>query len=326
MLFFAFPDDDSPENESTENQNPTPTPAQNTKPKQVLTADDNVSLDLTDLPNFDPDKPDTASSDTINLDNEPQPTEESLSTPDKADTSDKVDLDLEDAPFLERPKEAPKVAIDDEDLDSPNLKEKEQSKNTDSEVSDKKKSKKKLLIIIFSTQFLLILLAAGLFAMFHFSEREVDLSLTDDFTTLSEDEIPGEEDKEKDKLEGGEKDGLSESEDPPMNEKDYAPEVLTNIYLKPFFIARQFPKEKSTRFFELHIVLSTKKNIAKDLIIVENISLRNAIYVFLSRKDVEFLLDPNQRDILKQELLQIINKYMAGHSFETILFAKYLVR
>jgi len=111
------------------------------------------------------------------------------------------------------------------------------------------------------------------------------------------------------------------TEETPLVEEK--PEIL--IRLDPFLI-EQRDKENKIRFLEVRVVVSTQDDGLARQFKQETYTIRNALYYYLKNKDLEFLSDKDNSDKLKKELLAIINQYMGFGEFDTLLFEQYLVR
>ena len=101
------------------------------------------------------------------------------------------------------------------------------------------------------------------------------------------------------------------------------PEIL--IRLDPFLI-EQIDKEGKVRFLEVRILLSTEEDGLAKQFKQETYTVRNALFYYLKNKDLQFLSDKENSDKLKKELLAIVNQYMGFGQFETLMFDQYLVR
>ena len=101
------------------------------------------------------------------------------------------------------------------------------------------------------------------------------------------------------------------------------PEIL--IRLDPFLI-EQIDKEGKIRFLEVRILLSTEEDGLAKQFKQETYTVRNALFYYLKNKDLQFLSDKENSDKLKKELLAIVNQYMGFGQFETLMFDQYLVR
>lgn len=109
----------------------------------------------------------------------------------------------------------------------------------------------------------------------------------------------------------------------PQAETPATPEIL--IRLDPFLI-EQRDKDNVIRFLEVRVLVSTTDDGLARQFKQETYTVRNAIFYYLKNKDLQFLSDKENSDKLKQELLAIINQYMGFGQFDTILFEQYLVR
>jgi flagellar FliL protein len=101
------------------------------------------------------------------------------------------------------------------------------------------------------------------------------------------------------------------------------PEIL--IRLDPFLI-EQMDEDGKIRFLEVRILLSTEEEGLAKQFKQETYTVRNALFYYLKNKDLQFLSDKENSDKLKQELLAIVNQYMGFGQFNTLLFDRYLVR
>lgn len=101
------------------------------------------------------------------------------------------------------------------------------------------------------------------------------------------------------------------------------PQVL--IKLDPFLIEQRDESGK-IRFLEITILLSTEDEGLARQFKQETFAVRNALYYYLKNKDLQFLSDEKNSEKLKNELLVIVNQYMGFGQFDTLMFEQYLVR
>lgn len=200
----------------------------------------------------------------------------------------KVDLDLDDAPFLE-----------DEEEEEIELEEPEEQG-----LEEEEPAKSKGLLAIFKNKFfymaltIAILLIVILFLLFTRSDPPPPPPIPEPETPAVEPEVAEE------------------------------PEVKPNeilLRLDPFLI-EQKDSEGTIRFLEVRLVLNTQSEELVRQFTQETFTVRNALYYYLKNKDLEFLSDKKNADKLKTELLAVINQYMAYGRFESLLFEHYLVR
>ncbi len=97
------------------------------------------------------------------------------------------------------------------------------------------------------------------------------------------------------------------------------------VKLDPFII-EQRDATGALRFLEISLVFSTTDpNIAQNLT-RETHTVRYALFYYMKNKDLSFLTDQENVDNLKKELLSVTNQYMVAGEFETLLFEQYLVK
>ncbi|WP_319585036.1 flagellar basal body-associated FliL family protein [uncultured Pseudodesulfovibrio sp.] len=109
----------------------------------------------------------------------------------------------------------------------------------------------------------------------------------------------------------------------PEPEVPETPQIL--IKLDPFLI-EQMDSAGKIRFLEVSILLSTEDEGLARQFKQETFAVRNALYYYLKNKDLQFLSDKENSEKLKKELLVIINQYMGFGQFDTLMFEQYLVR
>lgn len=99
----------------------------------------------------------------------------------------------------------------------------------------------------------------------------------------------------------------------------------TILRLDPFWV-EQRDKDGNIRFLTVRIVFSTKdQNLARNLT-QETLTVRNAVYYYLKNKDLQYLADEKNAERLKKELLTVVNQYMGAGQFENLLFEEYVVK
>jgi len=201
----------------------------------------------------------------------------------------KVELDLEDAPFLEEEEEVkpetpkPKADIG---LEQP----KEEKKPLFA-------GRKKLIII--GAAALLVLVAAALAVKFLF--------------------FKGKSSPPPDKAEQSAPKESAPAAEAPAPEK---PEF--QVHMDPFWVEQKSGDD--VRFLIVRILLGTREEgIAKEFQ-AKIMPARNAIFYYLKNKDVQFLADEDNAEKLRHELLLVINQYVTDGKFETLLFEEYVVK
>ncbi len=210
-----------------------------------------------------------------------------IDTSETSRASQKVDLDLDDAPFLEEEEEeavekfAPRETIrftpDEEEAPAP-------------------KDKKKLLIL--GAVALVLVLALGLAAKyFLFKGKSASMQEKSPVATVADNAT-----------------------------KPAAPELPEiQVRLEPFWV-EQKGENNEVRFLIARILLGTHKaSVATDFE-SRKMQARNAIFYYLKNKDVQFLTDETNAEKLKMELLLVVNQYVSDGKFETLLFEEYVVK
>lgn len=101
------------------------------------------------------------------------------------------------------------------------------------------------------------------------------------------------------------------------------PEI--HFRMEPFWVEQKAGPEE-VRFLIVRMQLGTKDPaVAKDFE-MKLLPARNAIFYYLKNKDVQFLVDEQNTDKLKAELLLVINQYVADGKFDTLMFEEYVVK
>lgn len=201
----------------------------------------------------------------------------------------KVDLDLDDAPFLEDEEEEEEESVEEEEM--PLLPEPEEESKFDLAALLKNK---------------LVLIGLGVIAL---------LLIIIVYLVAREPEAPPPPPPPVEEVEPD-----TTQTDEPVAE---TPDIL--IRLDPFLI-EQKDKEGKIRFLEVRVVVSTTDDGLARQFKQETYTVRNALFYYLKNKDLQFLSDKENSDKLKKELLAIINQYMGFGQFDTLLFEQYLVR
>ncbi|WP_320170410.1 flagellar basal body-associated FliL family protein [Maridesulfovibrio sp.] len=205
----------------------------------------------------------------------------------------KVELDLDDAPFLED---------EDEEEEIPE-EEPEELPQLEAEPAPKK-SKTKLFVLI-GIGVIILLLSAILIKLFLFS----------DATPPPKQETPIEE-----PLEQTAEEIPAEAPPPPPEEPG-----VTLLRMEPFWV-EQRDKKSNIRFLIARFALTTTDPQVVAEYGRKTLTLRDAVYFYLKNKDLQFLSDKKNVETLKKDLLMVINQYIVAGQFDEILFEQYLVR
>lgn len=210
-----------------------------------------------------------------------------LDTSEVSRAAQKVDLDLDDAPFLEeeeevapeppKPKEAVTLTAEEKEAPPP-------------------RDKKKLIII--GAGALVLVLALGLAAKFLFFKGK---SAPPPDTAAKQAEP------------------AKKAEAPPP------PKPEIEVRMDPFWVEQKAEGEE-VRFLIVRIALITHdEKVAKEFQ-ARVLAARNAIFYFLKNKDLRFLSDEKNAEALKAALLPVANQFVSDGKFETLLFEEYVVK
>lgn len=208
--------------------------------------------------------------------------------------SQKVDLDLDDAPFLE-----------DEDEDEEDIEDFEEAPL---EEEKEEKPKRQLPAFLRNKLFymgLLILALLIIIAVLLFSRSPAPPEQPETETKAEEPAEP-------------------QTQTPTPEPEVQEPEDIL-LRLDPFLV-EQLDEDGNIRFLEIRIVLTTQDQQMALQFNQETFTVRNALYYYLKNKDLTFLTEEKYGDKLKKELLAVINQYIGVGRFDTILFEQYLVR
>ncbi len=210
-----------------------------------------------------------------------------LDTSETSRATQKVDLDLDDAPFLEEEEEL-----------KPEPPKPKEALSLDAEEAEKPAPKDRKKLIIIGAAALALVLALGLAVKFLFfkgktaptADKAVQTAVQDNSTQAVAPELP---------------------------------EI--QVRLEPFWVEQKGEGDE-VRFLIARILLGTHEaSVAKDFE-SRMMPARNAIFYYLKNKDVQFLADEKNAEKLKTELLLVVNQYVSDGKFETLLFEEYVVK
>ena len=97
------------------------------------------------------------------------------------------------------------------------------------------------------------------------------------------------------------------------------------VSLEPFMVEYLQPNG-TYRFLMARFSLATGSERVSFDVRNKIVVLRDAIFYYLRNKDMLFLSDKNNVEQLKKDLLSVINQYMAGDQLEVILIEEYLIK
>lgn len=203
----------------------------------------------------------------------------------------KVELDLEDAPFL-----------DDDDEDDEEEEEEDEFPLEEPEPDeDEEPWYKKKKIIIPAAAGVLVLLGALIgYLLLSPASEEQPAEPTPETETLEE-EVPP----------------------PPPPPEPEEQEFL--VPMAPFWVERR-DEQGNIRFLVCQFTgVTTNEKLSFEMTQKTTI-LRDAIYYYLRNKDLTFLSDKNNAEALKSDILSVVNQYLSVDRLELLLIEQYLVK
>ncbi len=208
----------------------------------------------------------------------------------------KVDLDLDDAPFLE----------DEVEEEAPPQAEAAASPFAEPAQEAAKPSRKKLFILIGAAALLLV---AGVAAYFLFLKKPAP---------------PPEpvEEAAPPPVEEAAPTPIAPTPPPP---EPPAPKREIVIPMDPFLVELTDPKGR-TRFLTIRFTAVTQEppvelELKRNLIVV-----RDAVYYYLKNKNMEFLTDKNNTEAIKKDVLSVINQFVGAQPLDNLLIEDFLVK
>ncbi|MBU1003333.1 MAG: flagellar basal body-associated FliL family protein [Proteobacteria bacterium] len=200
----------------------------------------------------------------------------------------KVELDLEDAPFLEDDDEE-----EDEEEEAPVLVEEPEPEGTPVWYKNRK-------IQIAAGASLLLLVGLIIGSLLLKPEPEVSQPETEQETLETEQAIP-----------------------PPPVEEPVPEDFL--VTLDPFWVEQKDENGK-IRFLVCQFTAVTQNEKLSFEISQKTTVLRDAVFYYLKNKDLTFLSDKKNAEALKADVLSVVNQYLSVDRLETLLIEQYLVK
>ena len=208
----------------------------------------------------------------------------------------KVELDIDDAPFLEEPEEekpAPKPPQAEKREAAP----KPAAKKADSPGFLQKllADKKRLAIVIGGLVFVLVVLPILLMLILGGKEPEPVVV---------------------------EPERIIQSGVPTRDDAPPGPGFL--FKMQSFFVERR-GSEGEIRFVRCSFSLPMENPSLFGELGAKNITVRDAVYYYLRNKPLTFLADAESREMLKQDLLSVVNEHLSADKVQELFFEEYLV-
>ena len=233
-------------------------------------------------------RPGNAGTNKAHLDVDTLSTSDSL----KPTKDDKVELDLDDAPFLmEDEEEEEEQIFDDATVSSADS---FSSSAESDETQDAARAKKRKLMFGALGVLIIALIAVG-WNVLNPSEPPVPVKRVIK--------------KEKGKY-----------DTPPIVQKD-----KFDVTWKPFWV-EQRDNEEDIRFLVCKFAVYTDNEKLAWEARKKKVTLRDAIFYYLRNKDLKFLSNKDNAQLLKTDLLAVVNQYMGHGQFKEVFIENYLVK
>ena len=204
----------------------------------------------------------------------------------------KVDLDLDDAPFLEDEEEAPAAP---EASAEPFPEE--------ASTEEQKPSRKKFIFIGAAA---LVLLLGGAAAFFLLRKPAAPpVQAPPPVAPEAEPAVP--------------------PAPPPVLEPPKPPQPELVMPMAPFLVEMTDATGR-TRFLNLRFTAVTTDPAVRLEFMRNTIVVRDAVYYYLKNKSMEFLTDKKNTETLKKDVLSVINQFIGAQPLDNLLIEEYLVK
>ncbi len=201
----------------------------------------------------------------------------------------KVELDLDDAPFLQEEEE------EEEEKEEAPPEEKKPPEDAEVEKKEEERPGGKKKLIIIGGAALLVVVAVAAFFFFRGGEKKK----------------PVQEKPKKEKT---------------VKVKEKVPPPPPNIYhlkLRAFWVPYKF--KDGYRFLHLTLVLSYDNDRVDWELKRKVIVIRDAIYYYLKNKDLDFMLNKKNFGSIKKDLIAIVDQYLTNGKLKDIYFQNYVI-
>lgn len=211
----------------------------------------------------------------------------------------KVELDIDDAPFLEEEEEQaeePAQAPEETPEEAPPPQKKEEEEAPKGRLAALLANKKKLALIGGAALFVLIILPLAL-RFFLFSGEPPPPP------------PPGPE-------------RIVTPATPPREDAPEGPKFLYQA--EPFFLERR-GSEGEIRFLRCRFSIPTDNPLLYAELMAKTIAVRDAIYYYLNNRPLSFITDNAAHTELKQDLISVINEHVSAEKVKELYIEEYLV-
>lgn len=206
----------------------------------------------------------------------------------------KVDLDLDDAPFLE----------DEAEEETPPPAEETSASPFDEPEAPAKPSRKKLFLLIGAVAFILV---AGVAAYFLFLKKPAPPPPPPGPPAPAEEAPPSH---------------VAPTPPPP---EPPAPKREIVMPMEPFLVELTDAGGR-TRFLTIRFTAVTQEPSVELEFKRNRIVVRDAVYYYLKNKNLAFLTDKNNAEALKKDVLSVINQFVGAQPLDNLLIEDFLVK
>ena len=110
---------------------------------------------------------------------------------------------------------------------------------------------------------------------------------------------------------------------PQANATEQPPVFMVNW--EPFLVERR-GEEGEIRFLYCRFATPTENQMLQSELEAKKVVVRDAIYYYLSNKPLTFLSDINRQQVLKDDLISVINEHVSTAKLSELYFEEYVVR
>jgi flagellar FliL protein len=110
----------------------------------------------------------------------------------------------------------------------------------------------------------------------------------------------------------------------PQKPPQEKPITLHTITFEPFMV--EYDHNGTTRFLTCKFSISGIPDILEWEVRRKKIILRDAVYYYLRNKGLSFLSDTKNAEKLKEDILAVMNQYLGNGQIETLLIDEYVIR
>ena len=111
-------------------------------------------------------------------------------------------------------------------------------------------------------------------------------------------------------------------DEPPRDDAPPGPKFL---FKSDLFLIERRGSEGEIRFLRCRFSIPTENPVLYGELRAKNIAVRDAIYYYLNNKPVVFLSDDMHTEVLKNDLISVINEHISSEKIQELYIEEYLV-